>query len=320
MKIEDYIRGIKAGDRVILGQAITLVESTNNRDLVMAEEVVEKCIIHSGNSIRIAVSGSPGVGKSTFIEKFGQDYIKSGHKVAVLAIDPSSQLSGGSILGDKTRMEELSKEKNAFIRPSPASEFLGGVTNKTRETILLCEAAGFDRIIIETVGVGQSEVAAYRLSDFFLLLTLAGAGDDLQGIKRGIMELADCIVVNKADGDNIQRARGTRQQYANALHLMPTKDSGQEVPVLTASGLTGNGIPEIVSLIEEYTSATKTNGFWKKKREQQKVFWLNDAIQHQIDKKYKAFIGSKDNKDALIESINNGAEHPNKIARRLLGI
>ena len=318
MTIQDYISGIRSNDRVILGKAITLIESSNKEDLLPAEELVEKCLPLSGNSVRVAISGSPGVGKSTLIEKLGLQYVEKGHKVAILAIDPSSQLSGGSILGDKTRMEELSKSSNAFIRPSPASDFLGGVTNKTRETIILCEAAGYDRIIIETVGVGQSEVAAYKLSDFFLYMVLAGAGDDLQGIKRGIMEMADCVVINKADGDNLKNADKAKQFYINALHLMPERDSTQKVNVLTSSGLTGSGIDQIIIEIEKYNENTSAIGYKTSKRNEQRLFWLNDAIQAEINSKYKSFIEDANENDDLMKNLNEGVIHPNKIARKLL--
>lgn len=318
MVINQIIEEIKSGNRVSLGRAITLIESSNDKDQKLAENLVERCMSLSGNSIRIAISGPPGVGKSTFIEKFGIELIKSGHKVAVLAIDPSSKKSGGSILGDKTRMEVLAKDNNAFIRPSPTSDFLGGVHNKTREAILLCEAAGYDRIIIETVGVGQSEVAAYQLTDFFLLLTLAGAGDDLQGIKRGIMELADGIVVNKADGANINLAQRAAQELRNTLHLMPMRDSKQEVHVLTASGLNGSGIDKIISVINDYQAKTVENGFWIQNRNKQKLHWLNDAIQFEINNKYKAILQSAHQSKEWLSGENDSFVHPNKIARKLL--
>jgi LAO/AO transport system kinase len=269
MEVSDYTQGILSGNRTVLGQAITLIESSLPEHHVLAQEVLRACLPHTGKSLRIGITGVPGVGKSTFIEAFGKYLTAKGHHVAVLAIDPSSQRSKGSILGDKTRMERLANDPNAFIRPSPSAGSLGGVARKTQETLLLCEAAGFDRIIIETVGVGQSETSVHSMVDFFLLLMLSGAGDELQGIKRGIMEMADAIVINKADGDNIQRARLAKAEYANALHLFAPAPSGWTARVETCSAMTGEGINEVLDIISEYQQLTLQNGYFAHRRMEQ---------------------------------------------------
>lgn len=230
LTVDDYVKGILDGNRTILSRAITMIESENPAHIAMAQDIIERCLPHSGNSLRVGITGVPGVGKSTFIESFGGMLTSQGHKLAVLAIDPSSERTKGSILGDKTRMETLSVDPNAFIRPSPSGSALGGVARKTRESIILCEAAGFDVILVETVGVGQSETVVKSMVDFFLLLMLAGAGDELQGIKRGIMEMADALVINKADGDNLHKARMAASQYRAALRLFPKSDNGWDVP------------------------------------------------------------------------------------------
>ncbi len=267
---DDYVDAILRGDRTVLSQAITLVESSLPEHYDIAQAVVEKCLPASSRSVRIGITGVPGAGKSTFIETFGTMLTRRhGRRLAVLAIDPSSQQSRGSIMGDKTRMEQLSTDPDAFIRPSPAAGTLGGVARKTRESIILCEAAGFDTIIVETVGVGQSETAAHSMVDFFLVLMLAGAGDELQGIKRGIMEMADTIVINKADGNNIRKAEIARIEYKNALHLFPLSPSKWSPRVLTCSSLENTGIAEVWETVRDYVSMTKSNGwFWERRREQ----------------------------------------------------
>jgi LAO/AO transport system kinase len=267
---DDYVDGILRGDRTILSQAITLVESSLPEHYDIAQAVVEKCLPASSRSVRIGITGVPGAGKSTFIETFGTMLTRRhGRRLAVLAIDPSSQQSRGSIMGDKTRMEQLSTDPYAFIRPSPSAGTLGGVARKTRESIILCEAAGFDTIIVETVGVGQSETAAHSMVDFFLVLMLAGAGDELQGIKRGIMEMADTIVINKADGNNVRKAEMARIEYMNALHLFPLSPSKWSPRVLTCSSLEKTGIAEVWETVRDYVSMTKSNGwFWERRREQ----------------------------------------------------
>jgi LAO/AO transport system kinase len=267
---DDYTDGILRGDRTILSQAITLVESSLPEHYDIAQAVVEKCLPASSRSVRIGITGVPGAGKSTFIETFGTMLTRlHGRRLAVLAIDPSSQQSRGSIMGDKTRMEQLSTDPDAFIRPSPSAGTLGGVARKTRESIILCEAAGFDTIIVETVGVGQSETAAHSMVDFFLVLMLAGAGDELQGIKRGIMEMADTIVINKADGNNVRKAEMARIEYKNALHLFPLSPSKWYPRVLTCSSRENTGITEVWETVRDYVSMTKSNGwFWERRREQ----------------------------------------------------
>lgn len=273
-----YIDGILAGNRVILSRAITLVESLLPSDRTLASEVVQKLLPYSGKSVRIGITGVPGVGKSTFIENFGQYLTQKGHKVAVLAIDPTSQRTKGSIMGDKTRMEVLSHDPNAFVRPSPSGQTLGGVAQKTRESMLLCEAAGYDIILVETVGVGQSETAVRDMVDFFLLLLLAGAGDELQGIKKGIMEMADALVVHKADGDNITKAKLARLDYQNALHLFPPQQNQWFPPVLLCSSLQKTGHAEIWETILTYRKQTQENGFWEDNRQRQKLEWMKTYL------------------------------------------
>lgn len=279
---ESLIEAIKKGDKIALSRAITLVESTNPIHLERANEVINGCLPYANNSVRIGITGVPGVGKSTFIEAFGTYLTSIGKKVAVLAVDPSSSISNGSILGDKTRMEELVKDENAFIRPSASGESLGGVARKTRESIILCEACGYDTIIIETVGVGQSETAVHSMVDFFLLLKLAGAGDELQGIKRGIMEMADTIVINKADGDNIAKAKLAKTEFNRALHLFPAKSSGWIPKVTTCSAYEKTGIDNVWTIIAEYFETVKTNDFFEKKRIDQNQFWMMETINEHL--------------------------------------
>ena len=278
----ELITGILDGNRTALSRAITLVESTNPEHAEKANEVINTCLPKANNSIRIGITGVPGVGKSTFIEAFGTFLTQLGKKVAVLAVDPSSSLSYGSILGDKTRMEELVKDKNAFIRPSASGDTLGGVARKTRESIILCEAAGFDTIIIETVGVGQSETAVHSMVDFFLLLKISGAGDELQGIKRGIMEMADAIVINKADGENIKKANLAKAEFNRALHLFPSKKSAWQPKVTTCSAITKEGISEIWETISQYFDLANKTGYFEEKRKEQNQFWMMETINEQL--------------------------------------
>lgn len=280
--VSQYVDGILKGDIAILSQAVTLVESLKPEHHDKAQEIIEKCLPYSGNSIRVGITGVPGAGKSTSIDSFGMHLLNQGHKLAVLAIDPSSERSKGSILGDKTRMERLALEDNAFIRPSPTEGELGGVARKTRETIILCEAAGFDYIFVETVGVGQSETAVHSMVDFFLLIQLAGTGDELQGIKRGIMEMADGIVINKADGDNIEKAQIAQSHFRNALRLFPVPDSGWHPEVLTYSGYYGIGVPEVWDMIHRYIDFVKENGYFKLKRKEQAKYRMYGAINEYI--------------------------------------
>ena len=279
---KELVDGILNGNITALSRAITLVESTNSAHLEKANEVVNACLPFANKSIRIGITGVPGVGKSTFIEAFGKYLTGLGKKVAVLAVDPSSTISHGSILGDKTRMEELVKDENAFIRPSAAGETLGGVARKTRETITLCEAFSFDTIIIETVGVGQSETAVHSMVDFFLLLKIAGAGDELQGIKRGIMEMADAVVINKADGDNIQKANLAKIEFNRALHFFPPKKSGWTPKTRTCSAITHDGISEVWQLILDFERLTKSNNYFFEKRKEQNQYWMMETIDEQL--------------------------------------
>ncbi len=275
---DEYLDGILNGNRILLSQAITLIESSLQEHQIIAQEIIERCLPHSGHSIRIGITGVPGVGKSSFVEALGTLLTSKGHKIAVLAIDPSSERSKGSILGDKTRMENLAADQRAFIRPSPAAGTLGGVARKTRETIFLCEAAGFDTIFVETVGVGQSETAVHSMVDFFLLLMLAGAGDELQGIKRGIIEMADMIAITKADGSNIKKAEQAMSAFTSALHLFPPAESGWIPRVLTCSASGMTGIEEIWNLITAYKTSAVKSGFFAEKRKKQSLYWMHETI------------------------------------------
>lgn len=283
---DELFSGIISGNITALSRAITLVESSNPEHLSKANTIITRCLPYAQKSVRIGITGVPGVGKSTFIEAFGKHLTSSGKKVAVLAIDPSSSLSKGSILGDKTRMEELVKDPKAFIRPSPSGNSLGGVARKTRETTILCEAAGFDIIIIETVGVGQSETAVHSMVDFFLLLKVAGTGDELQGIKRGIIEMADAIAINKADGENKKAAQQAKLEFNRALHLYPKKDSGWQPKVTLCSALHNEGIDSIWEMIQKYVQHTTSNGYLTHKRHQQNKFWLLQTIEEQLKQQF----------------------------------
>jgi LAO/AO transport system kinase len=274
-----YTEEIPRGNRVVLAQAITLAESTRAEDITLANQLIEQLLPLTGNSIRIGITGVPGVGKSTFIEAFGKYLTSLNHKIAVLAVDPTSIKTKGSILGDKTRMEELARDENAFIRPTATSNALGGVTDRTREAILLCEAAGFNIIIIETVGVGQSETSVRNLVDFFLLLMLAGAGDELQGIKKGIMEMADAVVITKADGENLKQTNQAKADVQHALHIFSDSDSGWKPKVITASAQEKKGINETWSIIQEYVTATQDSNFFSENRTQQNLVWFHERMQ-----------------------------------------
>ncbi len=282
LSVDEFVDGIRKGNITVLSQAVTLVESVRPEHQALAQEVIEKCLPFSGNSVRIGISGVPGAGKSTSIDVFGLHVLEQGGKLAVLAIDPSSERSKGSILGDKTRMEKLSVHPDSFIRPSPSAGSLGGVARKTRETIILCEAAGFDKIFVETVGVGQSETAVHSMVDFFLLIQLAGTGDELQGIKRGIMEMADGIVINKADGSNIEKAQLAATQFRNALHLFPAPESGWTPQVLTYSGFYNIGVKEIWDMIYEYIAFVQDNGYFDYRRNEQSKYWMYESINEQL--------------------------------------
>lgn len=288
ININEFAEGILQKNITILSRAITLAESSREEHQEIANQVIEKILPHTGQSVRVGITGVPGVGKSTFIEAFGQLLLQNGHKVAVLAIDPSSTLSKGSILGDKTRMEKLSAQKDVFIRPSPSGGSLGGVTRKTRESILLCEAAGFNYILVETVGVGQSETEVQKLTDFFLLLMLAGAGDELQGIKRGIMEMADGILITKNDGGNKDRAQGARAEFAKAIHLFPPTESGWVPGVGVCSAIENTGIPEAYEMIGKFVRHMQAKGFFEKKRLEQNTAWFENLVQERIRERFFA--------------------------------
>lgn len=312
------VSGILKGDITALSRAITLVESTNPAHLEKANTIISACLPQANRSVRMGITGVPGVGKSTFIEAMGKYLTGLGKKVAVLAVDPSSTISHGSILGDKTRMEELVKDPNAYIRPSASGETLGGVARKTRETIMLCEAAGFDTIIIETVGVGQSETAVHSMVDFFLLLKIAGAGDELQGIKRGIMEMADAIVINKADGDNVAKAKLAKTEFNKALHLFPAKSSGWIPKVTTCSAYEKTGIDAVWQLISEYVALVKSNHYFEEKRKAQNQYWMMETINEQL----KSHFYNHPEISTLLEqnkkAVQNGELSPFAAAMQLL--
>ncbi|NVK51598.1 MAG: methylmalonyl Co-A mutase-associated GTPase MeaB [Flavobacteriaceae bacterium] len=317
---DQFVENILKGDITFLSRAITLVESTNTKHQEKATEILERCLPYANNSIRIGITGVPGVGKSTFIESFGKHITNKGSKIAVLAIDPSSSVNKGSILGDKTRMEELVTDTNAFIRPSPSGTSLGGVAQKTRESIILCEAAGFDTIVIETVGVGQSETAVHSMVDFFLLLKVAGTGDELQGIKRGIIEMADAIVINKADGDNATNAKIAKTEFNRALHLYPSKESTWRPKVLTCSALKHQGIAEIDNLICKYFSITKANHYFTKRRNEQNTFWLKSTIEQQLKDNFYHNPTIIKQLAKEIKNLEKGNTTPFYAAKRLLEI
>lgn len=318
LSVEDYTAGIIAGDRIMLSQAITVTESRLPADKELAAAILKEMLPHSCNAFRIGITGVPGVGKSTFIESFGTYLTSLGKRVAVLAVDPSSQKSRGSILGDKTRMERLSHNPSAYIRPSATGLFLGGIARSTREIMLLCEAAGFDIILIETVGVGQSETLVKGIIDFFLLLMLAGAGDELQGIKKGIMEMADAIAVNKADGDNAQAAALAVSAYQNALHLFPKPDSGFATEVLTCSALQENGMETIWKLIQEFEKTTRANGFFDQNRQNQNLNWMYDRIRQSLENQFFNDSSVKSKLSSLEAAVREGKELPDLAAEDLL--
>jgi LAO/AO transport system kinase len=282
LRIEEYVDGVRSGDRVTLGRTITLVESNAVSHAAVAQQVLTRLLPFTGNSLRVGITGVPGAGKSTFIEALGCHLTAAGHRVAVLAIDPSSSITKGSVLGDKTRMERLARDPMCFIRPSPSGGTLGGVTRKTRESMLVCEAAGFDVILVETVGVGQSEIAVRSMVDFFLLLLITGAGDDLQGIKKGVMELADAVVINKADGENRLRAEALRADTARALHFFPPATEGWHTPVLTCSSLHGEGIAEVWNAAEEFRASMSQRGIVQQRRSAQMLDWMRSMIDERL--------------------------------------
>jgi LAO/AO transport system kinase len=318
--LQQYVEGILSGNRFTLSRAITLIESELETDKVLAKALMEHLLPHTGASIRIGITGVPGVGKSTFIEAFGAHLTGLGKKLAVLAIDPTSQRTGGSIMGDKTRMETLGREPLAFIRPSPAGSSLGGVSRKTRETLLLCEAAGFEVIIVETVGVGQSETAVSNMVDFFLLLMLAGAGDELQGIKKGIMELADAVAITKADEDNEGKARLAQAEYQSALHLFPPSENGWYPKVLTCSALQKMGIHEIWELITQFQTQNRQNGWLQRKRQSQNKAWLHEIIKSELENQFYNHLQIKNLLLEKEQKVEENKLHVANAAQELLNL
>ena len=318
---QQIIEGILRGDRTVLAQTITLIESSRAADRELAELILEDCLPHSGNSIRVGITGVPGAGKSSVIEKLGA-YLTGelGQKVAVLAIDPSSQLSGGSILGDKTRMTSLASSEMAFIRPSPSRGTLGGVAQRTRESMLLCEAAGYSIILVETVGVGQSETVVHEMVDFFLLITLTGAGDELQGMKRGVMELADLVAINKADGANLAAAERACHEAENALHYFPRPANGWTPRALTCSAQTGKGITELWKCVLEYAGLTKANGWFSANRQQQTRRWMHEIIEQGLRQRFESHSVIRKRMEALEQDVLNGSTTSFRAARTLLEI
>jgi len=318
LSVDDYIEGILAHDRSIMARAITLIESNSPAHQETAQAVLQKALPHTGNAMRVGITGVPGVGKSTSIESLGMYLCQQGKKVAVLAVDPSSTLTGGSVLGDKTRMEDLAREPNAFIRPSPSSGTLGGVARKSRETILLCEAAGYDVILVETVGVGQSEVTVRSMVDFFLLLMLAQQGDELQGIKKGVIEMADAIAVNKADGDNIMRAQQKRTEVKGFLHFLQSPSHGWEPEALTCSGLHGDGMKEIWDCINRFEETMKTSGQFDKRRRNQAIHWTHSMIEEHLKNRFYQHPGIKQKLPGIEQEIGEGNITPTAAVQSLL--
>lgn len=317
----EYVAGILAGDRVVLARAITVIESELDADLDLAQYILETVLPHARPARRVGITGVPGAGKSTFIDALGMLLTaERGESLAVLTVDPSSPLSHGSILGDKTRMERLSQQPNAFIRPSPSRGHLGGVARRTRETIVLCEAAGFQNIIVETVGVGQSETAVRSMTDFFLLLMIAGAGDELQGIKRGIIEMTDCLAINKADGDNIAKANRARTEYASALHLFPPAPDGWTPRVLTCSALTGGGIAEIWQAVLEHHETLTANSYFHERRRQQALAWMHELIQSSLEDEFRRRPSVHARLPELEKLVRQGRATPFGAARELLAL
>ena len=313
---QSLANALMKGDRAALAKAITCIESGPED---VASEIVRLCLPASGRSVRMGITGVPGVGKSTFIDTFGMSLLEAGRKVAVLAVDPSSPISKGSILGDKTRMERLAADSRAFIRPSPSSDTLGGVARKTRETILLCEAAGYDTILVETVGVGQSETAVHAMTDFFVLLMLAGAGDQLQGIKRGIMEMCDAMIITKADGSNSAHATRAKAEYASALHLFPAREDGWFPPVLTTSALEQKGIDEVVELLSQYTTWMQERSLFNERRKKQNLSWLHEELKARIVERFYENANMKLELASMEALVGEGSISPFQAAARLLG-
>jgi LAO/AO transport system kinase len=318
--VDDYVQGVLAHDRALLGRTITLIESKNPKHNALANEILVQLLPHAGRSYRIGITGVPGVGKSTFIEAFGCYLIDRGHRVAVLAVDPTSPLSGGSILGDKTRMVNLGQRDAAFIRPSPSGGTLGGVTKTTRQTMVACDAAGYDVILVETVGTGQSEVAVADMTDFFLVLMLPGAGDELQGIKKGVLEIADMIVVNKADGDNELRARQAVIHYRNALHITQPKTPTWQPPVTMCSALKEHGIAEIWTHLQDYREKLTATSEWQEKRQKQRVKWMWAMVQDKLMSDFRNAAAVRENLPAIENDLLAGRLTVTLAVERLLGL
>jgi LAO/AO transport system kinase len=316
--LEDYVKGVETCDRAILARAITLIESNRREHQVLAQELLDQVIQRTGHAVRLGITGVPGVGKSTFIEALGMWLVGQGKRVAVLAIDPTSSVRGGSVLGDKTRMAQLSMHPDAFVRPSPSQGSLGGVHRKTRESLLLCEAAGFDVVLVETVGVGQSETRVADMVDTFLVLMLAGAGDELQGIKKGILEVADLLAINKADGDNVVQAERARRDYKNAIHLFTPRDAEWTPPVLTCSGLRGEGVENVWQTVLEHRRTMLTSGKFEDRRRRQQLHWLWDLVQQEWMARFKE--RTSEATDDIEARVLAGTLSPTSGALKLLGI
>lgn len=320
LSVDDYIEGVLEGDRAILGRAITLVESNSYAHMQLAQDLLKRLLPYTGNSIRIGITGVPGVGKSTFIESLGCYLLEQGSKVAVLAVDPSSSITGGSILGDKTRMERLCQDKRCFIRPSPSGGTLGGVTRKTRETMLVCEAAGFDVILVETIGVGQNEITVRSMVDFFLLLMLAGAGDELQGIKKGIIEIADTILINKADGDNKALAEIAKNEYERALHYLQPATEGWYTHVYTCSSITGEGIDQVWSVVEKFRKLTSDSGIFASRRKSQTLEWVYAMVDEHLRTIFYKHPGIANALNEIEKSVIDGKMPPTVAVNKLISI
>lgn len=319
LSLSEYVEGILRGDRIALARAITLIESSRAEDAQLAQQILEACLPKSGDSIRLGVTGMPGAGKSTFIEALGTCLTGHGNRVAVLAVDPSSEQSGGSILGDKTRMERLANSEMAFIRPSPTGGSLGGVARRTRESMILCEAAGFRTVIIETVGVGQSETLVHGMVDLFLLLLIPGAGDELQGIKRGIVEMADLLAINKADGANLKAAERAQREYKNALHLFPARENGWTPEVLTCSSTTNRGISDIWEIVLHHRAQMQDSGWFEQNRRHQRHAWLKEAVRSQLLDQFRQDEKVKTAMPEIERAVERGELSPARAAQELIG-